>query len=632
MLILICIVVAGVISPLPPTAPAAGETQKIKVETLDDLPRRSYAIPGKVSELVRSDEQFKRFADKVRADLESDLATYDIEDKATLRQWNGTLVNLNILDGRYDAALECLASLRGLMDKPALKLTTGLSAEPAITALRETGGDTSDPAYQTIFRRELTDKVAGFPWDVVQDEIERYKGTMEMLSENFAMGMAQTRLDPVVEQSGELSRDLAANVVDIRAILTLILPVREDIVDVLQQAIDAHRVAKIDIWKERSVALSVSDPCEKVTIAIWDTGIDVSVFKKHLFTNPGEHPNGEDTDGNGFVDDVHGIAHDLEWDRVPELLYPLGDAEPRAQQLLDEIKGFFDLQAAIDSPEAAALRKKFSEMPPADVRPFIEDLSRCILYVHGTHVAGIATEGNPFVLLLTARLTADYRTIPQKPTMELARKSAEAFKETVTYFETHGVRVVNMSWGIGLRQVESDLEANGVGADAAERAKMAREIFDVMKAGLYEAIQSAPDILFVTAAGNVDADVAFDEDCPAAFDLPNVIAVGAVDQTGTETSFTSFGDRVEVYASGFEVESFVPGGRRMAFSGTSMSSPNVVNVAAKLIAIDPTLTPAQVIDLIKGGADEVQGSKPLLLLNPKLTVDLLRERRANRSP
>ena len=33
-----------------------------------------------------------------------------------------------------------------------------------------------------------------------------------------------------------------------------------------------------------------------------------------------------------------------------------------------------------------------------------------------------------------------------------------------------------------------------------------------------------------------------------------------------------------------------------------MATPNVVNLAAKLFALDPSLTPAQVIELIKQGA------------------------------
>jgi subtilisin family serine protease len=86
-----------------------------------------------------------------------------------------------------------------------------------------------------------------------------------------------------------------------------------------------------------------------------------------------------------------------------------------------------------------------------------------------------------------------------------------------------------------------------------------------------------------------------------------------VNQAGDETSFTSHGEAVVVHASGYQVESFVPGGARLPFSGTSMASPNVVNLAAKLFALDPTLTPAQVISLIRRGAtDSTDGRRHLI--------------------
>jgi subtilisin family serine protease len=57
-----------------------------------------------------------------------------------------------------------------------------------------------------------------------------------------------------------------------------------------------------------------------------------------------------------------------------------------------------------------------------------------------------------------------------------------------------------------------------------------------------------------------------------------------------------------VHASGYQVDSFVPGGSRLKLSGTSMAAPNVVNLAAKLFALDPSLTPGKVIELIRRGA------------------------------
>jgi subtilisin family serine protease len=78
---------------------------------------------------------------------------------------------------------------------------------------------------------------------------------------------------------------------------------------------------------------------------------------------------------------------------------------------------------------------------------------------------------------------------------------------------------------------------------------------------------------------------------PSAFRLPNLIAVGAVNQAGDETSFTSYDSTVVVDADGYEVESTVPGGGTLKGSGTSMASPNVANLAAKLLALHPSLDP-----------------------------------------
>jgi subtilisin family serine protease len=90
-----------------------------------------------------------------------------------------------------------------------------------------------------------------------------------------------------------------------------------------------------------------------------------------------------------------------------------------------------------------------------------------------------------------------------------------------------------------------------------------------------------------------------------------------------ETDFTSYGDTVVVYANGYDVESYVPGGSRMKKSGTSMASPDVANLAAKLIALDPSLTPVQVIELIKKGATASEDGR-LHLIDAKASVALLR--------
>jgi subtilisin family serine protease len=136
------------------------------------------------------------------------------------------------------------------------------------------------------------------------------------------------------------------------------------------------------------------------------------------------------------------------------------------------------------------------------------------------------------------------------------------------------------------------------------------------------ALNSAPYFLFVTIAGNNNADNAFEEVIPSSFRIPNLIVAGAVDSAGDETSFTSYGDNVAVHADGQAVESLVPGGAKVKMSGTSMAAPQVTNLAAKLLAIDPSLTPTQLIALIRDGSDTSADGRRHLM-NPKRSVELL---------
>lgn len=181
-----------------------------------------------------------------------------------------------------------------------------------------------------------------------------------------------------------------------------------------------------------------------------------------------------------------------------------------------------------------------------------------------------------------------------------------------------------MSWGITPQDFELWLSRTTNEADPAERKKQVAELFDEFQAALESAIKNAPNTLFVCSAGNSDSDATFIEHLPSAFYLPNLIAVGAVNQAGDETSFTSYGSTVAVDADGFQVESTVPGGGTLRASGTSAASPQVANLAAKLIALDSALTPEQVIDLIKRGATTSEDGRRHLI-DEKRSVALLNE-------
>ena len=345
----------------PPSAPAiplAAAAPKIAIDSLDDLPVHSYALSGTVTDLLNDPVRMAALRTQVRADLESDLATYDITDEATLQGKYTSLVTLCLLDGDGSGALAYLDKIKALEDKEAARLMNGLTVRSMMEAKAATGTGPADPGFQDAFGRALARRVDALPWDVVQDSAKNNKGRAEFMTENMLLGMVQARIEPAAAAMGELSADLAGSVIGVRYALDNVLPLNPVIARVYADYIAANDKQKTNIWPERDVVLDAGRGLAPVMIGIWDSGVDTEIFGAAMFTNPHETIDGKDDDGNGFVDDVHGIAFDLDGVANPYMLHPLGDQEGKLGLMFESMQGFQDLTAAIDSPEAAATRAK----------------------------------------------------------------------------------------------------------------------------------------------------------------------------------------------------------------------------------------------------------------------------------
>lgn len=587
---------AIVLAPALSESPGASEGRKV-ITNADQMPRRKYRITRLPSELLDAPKaDLKDAVDALDKDLAEDLATLDIRDRATRTSLIGTRAQIALFRGDFAAAQGFLREVRAQQEKEADRLTSGLMVE-TLAGVLAAGG--SPEARRERFRSEMAARWGALPWHVVGDNLKAAKGQMELLSKNVIVGSFRTSLDPAAKNLGlEVPAGIVAGVVASRNAFEYMVPVKDDAIALLQGLVDRNQAAKADRWTPRLVTLPPDAKAKPVVVGIWDSGTDVDLFKPAKLA---------------------GIAFDKDARPVTALVRPMGEAAKRLPMLKRFVKGSMDVRAAVDSEDARAFKRHIAALKPEEVKQFTEDLAAVGMWVHGTHVAGIAVEGNPFAQVTAVAMHWSHDSVPQLPTAESVARTAAAYRVAVEHFKKAGARVVNMSWRYGPSFLEGALAYHNVGRTPEERKQLARRLFDVERQALKDALEDAPGILFVAGSGNEDNSADFSDYIPAGFELPNLITAGAVDQAGTETSFSTFGRTVVVHANGFEVTSYMPGGEKTKLSGTSMASPQVANLAAKLFALRPELTPAQAKALILEGAER---SGRVNLVNPRKTLQL----------
>lgn len=188
-------------------------------------------------------------------------------------------------------------------------------------------------------------------------------------------------------------------------------------------------------------------------------------------------------------------------------------------------------------------------------------------HYHGTHCAGIVRDATPENIRILPIRVLDADGSGPMMLIDLG----------VAYAIEQGADVVSMSFGAEAK----DSYIEGLQALKIEM----RTTFEQSLAALEER-----ETVLVAAAGNSGIEVA--RCFPAAFD--EVISVGSVNEIGFRSSFSNYGDELDVCAPGERILSSVPGGGFEKYSGTSMAAPLAAACAALLLAEDPGRTREQV--------------------------------------
>ena len=600
MKIAVCTLVAALVLATSITVGAQTPPARIVVHDETQLPRFAYPLKMAPSELLLADDAtFAPFAATVGADVDKTLQDYDIQDLSTLREVLQTKLALQMLAGDADGARATIATIRADQPKADLKLLTD--------RLYLLQLDSRNGANATDLDRTFIDAL---PFDVVADSVKQSYGSEQSVTQDVVVGFIQHDLDPIYQRTGTLDGPAAGELVQLRAQLRFALPLYAVDVGVLHAYIAQHNVVKPDIWAARDVRLTPAQVVRPVVVGIWDSGVDLIDYPANVYV---------DRAGK------HGLALADDGSPSPKYTYTLPPTT--AAKYASEVKlldGQADAQSAIDSPAADAYRHFLRALSPAQAAGFSFDMDWISEYAHGSHVAGIAVRGNPGAKIAVARFDDNLPNLSFAPSDAWLKRMAAGFAATAAYFRANHVRVVNMSWSDNVSEFEEWLAKTDPVSDPKTREARAQALYADWRQAIERVIAGTPGTLFVGAAGNGDNDATFAGEVPASLSFPNMITVGATDQAGDATTFTSYGPTVAVYADGFHVPSKIPGGYTVKFSGTSMASPAVTNLAAKLFALDPALTPVQARALIVSGATLSSDGKRKLI-DPQRSVALLKK-------
>lgn len=386
-----------------------------------------------------------------------------------------------------------------------------------------------------------------------------------------------------------------------------------------------------------ATALFMTLPSMASLVAVMDSGTDTGHVRLAVkaWENKNESIGNVDWDGDGLPGNKYGWDFTTNTSRFFEAKY--------APFYTGDVQKFFDLigkydAGTVNAQEVQWLREKFNDQVLMSLVNFMGT------YNHGTHVAGIASQGSSSIKVMPIKVLSAEPT-EELPELNTAKSNYVTFNDTVQADETpvdgdyteerfrdevlneafmqvanaaeevkslkfHKVDVANQSYGMGYQMTAEFISSayQSVFGKQMERAALidlTNKFFQTMEENSHLVSKANDYTLFVIAAGNDTMNNDKYGAFPTNIKIANKISVAASNGYSAIADFSNFGENnVDVAAPGVGIISTAVNQQMMPMSGTSQAAPFVANVAARVKDVNPKLNALQIKKIIMETVDK----------------------------
>ncbi len=229
----------------------------------------------------------------------------------------------------------------------------------------------------------------------------------------------------------------------------------------------------------------------------------------------------------------------------------------------------------------------------------------------GITVAIIDTGINPNHADLSVLLVTGYNTIENNTNTTDQHGHGTSVAGTVAATANNDIGIAAVTWNSNLMPIRVSDRSDGMAliSDLVEGliwaadngAKIANISYGISGSNALSdaaAYMKSKGGLVFSSAGNSGSDLGYGDD-------PHIITVSATEQNDVITSWSSFGNSVDITAPGLAIYTTNNNGSYSASSGTSFSSPVVAGVAALVMSTNPALSPNEVEFILESTAKDL---------------------------